>query len=331
VKSRPHLVPNRDGWRLSLTQSWDPKALIRPSLPVLIVPGYGMNSFVFGYHPSGVSLEGSLAEAGFEVWRVDLRAQGESVSAGGTDAFGLEDLAVTDLGAAIDAILDRSETGAREVAVIGASLGGTLMFLHAALVADHKIGAMVAVGAPVRWVKIHPLLRVAFGSPTLVGLVRFRGSRRLAAATLPHLLRYTPWLLSIYITPSSLDRRALGELVKTVEDPNRHVNRQIAEWIRKRDLVIGGTNVSRALRSMRAPLLCIRGNADGIVPPETAEFSYREIGSADRTLIVVGSEELRLAHADMFVSDHAHERVFSPIRAWLVERATGEPAERRPC
>ena len=107
-----HIVPNDQGWHLSLFQTWDDAHLVRGKNPVLIVPGYGMNSFIFSYHPRGVSLEAYLARAGFEVWRVDLRAQGRSVSVGGGEEYGLENLAMADLPTAIDAALARSHTGA---------------------------------------------------------------------------------------------------------------------------------------------------------------------------------------------------------------------------
>ncbi|MFO0551521.1 MAG: alpha/beta fold hydrolase [Polyangiaceae bacterium] len=320
MRSLQHFTPNRDGWHLALQQSWADDALRPDSYPVLIVPGYGMNSFIFGYHPRGTSLESALVDGGLEVWRVDLRAQGESRSIGGTDEYGLTDLAVTDLGAAIDAVLERTRTRARKVAIIGASLGGSLMFGHAALVQNHKIGLMVAVGAPVRWVKINPLLRIAFGSPTLAGLVRFKGTRQLAGAALPYVLRHTPWLLSIYMNPRYVDQSALEQLVQTVEDPNRHVNREIAQWIRDGDLVMRGVNVARSLKQVTQPLLSIVARADGIVPPETAGFAHTEVASADRQLVEVGHEDLRLAHADMFISDHALAQVFAPIRDFIVAR-----------
>jgi len=280
-----------------------------------------MNSFIFSYHPRGVSLEGFLAEAGFEVWRIDLRAQGESRAVGGTDNYGLEDLAATDLGAGIDALLDRTRTDKTSVAVLGASLGGTIMFSHAALVPKHHIAAMVAIGSPVRWVEIHPAIRFAFGSPTLVGFVRLKGTRQIAHFALPYVLKHTPWVLSMYMNPEHVDPRAVSELVRTVEDPNRYVNRQIAQWIRDKDLTLRGTNVSSALSKISAPLLCVVANGDGIVPRATAEFSYRRIGSSDRTLLEVGSPDMRLAHADMFVSHEAQTRVYTPVRDWLLERS----------
>jgi pimeloyl-ACP methyl ester carboxylesterase len=319
-RSTQHFIDNGEGFELSLWQSYDPRRLREGSRPVLIVPGYGMNSFIFGFHPRGTSLEGALVDGGLEVWRVDLRAQGETRRTTGDDRYGLLDLAETDLGVAIDAVLAETVTGAKSVAVIGASLGGTLMFAHAALRPRHKMGALVAMGAPVRWVEVHPLLRAAFASPTLAGLVRFKGTRRFAELALPYVIRHTPWLLKLYMNPDYVDTSALSELARTVEDPNRHVNREIATWVRDRDLVVGGVDVTRSLSTLRAPLLCVVANADGIVPLSTARFAYDHVGSDDRTLVEVGSGDVRLAHADMFVSDHAEGRVFAPIRDWLVAR-----------
>jgi pimeloyl-ACP methyl ester carboxylesterase len=318
-----HRIPNGAGWELSIHQSWDPARLIRGKSPVLIVPGYGMNSFIFSYHPRGASMERYLTEQGFEVWRADLRAQGGSrwLRAPGPAEhdYRLEDLAVADLGAAIGAAVERTHTGAPRVSVIGCSLGGTILFLHAALQPDHRIGAMIAVGTPVRWIRIHPLLGLAFGSPTLMGLFQPKNLRKLAASALPHLARHTPWALSIYMNPSITDVSAAEEMAKTVEDPNRHINREIAEWIRRRDLIVRGVNLSEAISGVTQPLLCVLANKDGVVPRETAVFPFNQVRSTAKGLLEVGSATLAMAHADLFVSNEAHERVFRPIAAWLAD------------
>ncbi|HSN98436.1 MAG TPA: alpha/beta fold hydrolase, partial [Candidatus Nanopelagicales bacterium] len=259
MQSVEHRIFNGAGWELGLVQTWDEARLARSRRPVIIVPGYGMNSFIFSYHPSGPSLEGFLVAQGFEVWRADLRNQGTSRSIGGTDRYSLEDLALTDLGAVVDGVLERTRTTADRADMIGCSLGGTIMFIHAVLERRHRLGALVAMGTPVRWVRIHPLLRAAFGSPALVGAIRLRGTRKLAEVMLPQLVRFTPWLLSIYMNPEITDVSAAREMVKTVEDPNRAINRQIADWIGRRDLVLHETNISEALRTMTRPLLCVFG------------------------------------------------------------------------
>jgi pimeloyl-ACP methyl ester carboxylesterase len=235
------------------------------------------------------------------------------------ERFGLEDLALTDLAAVVDAVLARSRAGGARADLIGASLGGTLMFMLAVLGSQERLGSLVALGSPVRWVKVHPAMRIAFSSPVLVGLVRFRGTRRLAELALPLLSRFTPWLISIYMTPAITDVSAAREMVRTVEDPNRFINRQIARWIRDRDLVIDGRNVSEGLARVTRPLLCVIASGDGIVPRPTAEFPYHQVGSRARRLLAVGDEQVSLAHADMFVSSEAHRRVFEPLARWLAD------------
>lgn len=324
MEQRHHLVDNGDGWLLSLHQSWDAQRLRPGTRPVLIVPGYGMNSFIFSYHPHGPSLEGALCAAGLEAWRVDLRAQGESQPLGPRHAdregFGLEDLARRDLPAAIAHALAHSRSGAGRVDMIGASLGGSLMFAHAVLEPGHRIGSMVAMGSPVRWVELHPALRLAFSSPLLAGMVRFRGTRRLMELWAPRLARHVPWLLSIYINAGVTDLSAIGEMVKTVEDPSRRINRQIANWVRERDLVLGGVNIAEGLARVDRPLLCVLASHDGIVPRATALFPYERCASRDRRLLEVGDRTLAIAHADLFVSNASQERVFQPIAEWLLQR-----------
>jgi pimeloyl-ACP methyl ester carboxylesterase len=319
MQSRRHPIDNGAGWRLSLHQTWDEARLVRSRRPVLIVPGYGMNSFIFSYHPSGLSLEGYLVAQGFEVWRADLRAQGGSERAGGGYKFALKDLALTDLGRVIDATLERTQSAADRVDILGASLGGTLMFAHAALNPAHRMGSLVSIGSPVRWVAVHPLVRAAFASPDLIGALRFRGTRMLAERALPPLARYAPRLLSIYMNHEITDTSAAREMAKTVEDPNRHINREIARWIHDKDLVIDGVNVSSALTDVTHPLLCILANRDGVVPRSTAAFPFEQARSSSKTLLEVGTSRIAMAHADLFVSKESHERVFQPLSEWLAQ------------
>lgn len=317
MKVLRHLIPNGAGWHLGLTQTWDPAKLDPKKPPVLIVPGYGMNSFIFSYHPNGVSLEGHLCEMGFEVWRADLREQGSSVRVGKSPEYGLEELATVDLPAVVEAALDRTRTTHDKIDVIGASLGGSLTMTYAVLNPDHKMRAIVAMGSPVRWIRVHPLVRIAFVSPMLAGLVRVRGTRRFAERAMPLLVKHSPWLLSIYMNPELTDTTAIAEMVHTVEDPNRYINRELARWIKRRDLVVKGVNIAEKLRSVKTPFLCVLAHGDGVVPRETAAFSFHQIGSKDKELLIVGDELMRHAHADLFVSTEAHERVFRPISTWL--------------
>jgi len=239
-----YLVDNQAGWRLAMTRTRPDEGLPLAKRPVLIVPGYGMNSYIFGFHPRGPSMVECFATRGIETWTVDLRGQGRSIRAPrGTNRYGLADLAIEDLGAALAHVLANTATGSPTVDVIGCSLGTALMFAHVACVPGAPVHALVSMAGLVTWKGAHPLVRFAFGSPTLVGLMRLRNTRRIARFALPVFSKIAPSLLSVYLNEQSTDLSQGAKLVQTVEDPHPIINREIAEWIKRRDLVIRGVNV----------------------------------------------------------------------------------------
>ena len=318
---------NRDGWDLSLrrTVARRPRPLgdEAPRRPVLIVPGYGMNSFIFGFHPSGRSLEHHLAWRGFEVWSVDFRAQGRSRSTGGAmTGWGLEALATIDTAAAVSHVLARSATGASQVDLIGCSLGTSIMLAHAVLGDRDRLGSLVAFGGPLRWAAVHPLVSAAFRSPRLAAAIPFRGTRRLAGLALPLLMK-TP-LISIYLNPQSSDMSRWREMIATVEDPIPQINGEIARWILDRDLTVRGTNLTRAVGDLGNPLLCVVARQDGIVPVETARSPFVHSGAAVKAMLEVGDAALPHAHADLFLSREAESRVFEPTARWLARPTSGD-------
>ncbi len=318
-----HDVPNGAGWTISLKRvaPTAPSADGRGHRPVLIVPGYGMNSFIFGFHPRGLSLEAYLASRGLEVWSVDLRSQGRSVRSGGSDEYGLAELGIDDVGLAVRHVLSATKTGKDKLDLIGCSLGTALTFAYLACVADPPVGSVVNLGGLVTWVKVHPAVRAAFYSPRLVGMIHIKHTRKLAGFALPVLARFLPKVLSVYMNTASTDTSHAETMAKTVEDPNPFVNREIAEWIARRELVVRGVNVSRAMAAMTYPFLCVIANNDGIVPPETAKDPYDTIGSSDKELLAVGDAERPIAHADLFLSTGAQESVFAVITTFLLARS----------
>lgn len=316
-----HEAPNATGHTLSI------KRIARAGKPpvgrpVIFVPGYGMNSFIFGFHPNGISMEEHLANAGLEVFSVDLREQGRSTAAIGADLdYGFAELAVDDVRTAIAKVLDVTKTGAREVDLIGVSLGAAFVFAHMACVPDTPVRCVVSMGGLVTWIKVHPLIRLAFASPTLISKVRFSNARALAQKLLPFVATRAPWALSVYMHAKSTDLSKADEMVQTVENPNPNVNRDIAIWIRERELIVRGVNVSRAVPSMTNPLLSFVAREDGIVPPETARWMHESMASTDKVIVEVGSDEIPIAHADLFVSRISHREVFDPLAKFLVDRA----------
>ena len=323
-----HFVPNGEGWLLGLKQTYAPKAIEPSRRPVVIVPGYGMNAFIFGYHPRGKSMEAYWADKGFEVWSLNLRAQGNSKRIGGRRRYGVYDAAVTDLGAALAFIARHTETRAGRIDAVGCSLGGTYLYAHLALRPDENIlGSVVTIGAPLQWVKTNPLFKAAFGSPRIAGMLTIRGVRPFARVAMPLLTR-VPKLLEIYLHPEIVDTSRMKEIIRTVENPNRTLNRQIAEWVQRGDLVLRGINVTEAVAKATNPLLVVLANADGIVPEATALSAYDKMGSSVKDILCVGTKEIPVAHADLFVSNIAQEWVFEPLAQWLIAR-NQDPSRKR--
>lgn len=309
---------NRNGWNLSLRRM-RPKGETR-GRPALLIPGYGMNSFIFGFHPTGPSLIEHLASRGIDTFTIDLRGMGKSERVGGAQSYGLAELCIADVGAGIQAVLDK--TGADKVDLIGCSLGAALSFGHLACVPDAKVATVVSLAGVVTWKKVHPLVRAAFYSKGLAGRVPFKNTRKAAGLLLPVIAKVAPSLLSIYLNPASTDVSRASEMVQTVEDPVPQINREISEWIARRDLLIRDVNVSSALASMNYPYLCVVAEGDGVVPKETARAMYDEIGSAEKELCIVGGPGDPIAHADLFLCKDAQTRVYQPVAEFLLKNHT---------
>lgn len=312
-----HWAPTEDGWALQLTRTRVPRLLDRDRRPVLIVPGYGMNGFIFSFHPAGPSLALHLARAGIEVWVVNLRGHGASRSRSPTaPGPSLRRYAEADLAAAIATVLRETETRQDRVDVLGASLGGSITYAHLALQRDHRVGSMVAMGAPLRFHQVSALLRLPFRSPWLVSRVRVRNTKRIAQLALPIATRL-PVLLSLYLNPANVDLRAASDMIRTVEDPHPRVSADIAKWLAASDMILRGVNITNALGTCRVPLLLVVANRDGIVSKPTALSARDAWGGGDVSVMEVGDAQRWYAHADLFVGREAPERVFDPIARWL--------------
>jgi alpha-beta hydrolase superfamily lysophospholipase len=310
-----------DGWQLELTRFVDAKRRDPNRRPVLFIPGYGMNAFILSHHPSDVSIVGHLVAQGAEVWTANLRGQGGARRGPSAKSrYGFAELALIDLPCAMDEVLRLSD--ATHLDLIGCSLGATVAYAYLAHNPyTHPLGAFVSIGGPLRWVRVHPLVRAAFSSPKLASALPISGTRAMARAALP-LARRAPKLVSLYLNVDNIDLSAPEELVRTVDDPTPHLNGQIARWVRARDLVVDGVDITRAVSQVEAiPMLCVAANRDGVVPLETALSGLDHIGSRDTRALIAGDERAWYAHADMFIARDARERVFTPLAAWLASKA----------
>lgn len=317
MKEQKYRVENGAGWELDVRRFFDPEGVDKARRPVVMVPGYCMNCFILGFHPSGTSMIEYLVDDGFEVWAANLRGQGESTRLRGRRRYGFADLAGIDLPAVLEFIGHESLCEPDIFDLVGCSLGATTSYVYLAnRPQEHRVGALVAIGGPLRWNRAHPGLVLAAQCPPLYGLVRLRGIRRLARLLIP-IVQQFPKLLSYYMNPEIIDLSAADQLVQTIDDPDPQLNFEIARWIKNRDLVVDGLNISHSLYSVEVPIQCIIAMQDGIVTPEAALSVLDHIGSHEVDIVEVGSREVPHAHADLFISHGVDEKVFRPLRGWL--------------
>ncbi len=318
---REQYVTTADGWSLALRRTVHPERFDPSTQPLLIVPGYGMNSFIFSFHPRGTSMERTLAEAGFEVWALDMRGQGESrAERSKPGVASLRNYATIDVPAAVERVLATTRTRAKTLTLIGCSLGGSISYGYLALTPRHSVSQLITMGAPLRWTEVHPVIRAAFFSPRLAKVVRVTRTREMLRLAFPVVSRLRP-VISLYMNPATIDTRSIDVMTRTVEDPDPLVNRDIALWMRHGDMVLSGVNVTDAMGRMRMPLLVVIPNKDGIVPPSTAEAAASGWGGKDVEVLRVGDDENWFAHANLFIADDAPRLVFAPMIAWLRRHA----------
>ena len=316
VETTTFFVPTPDGWHLGLKRVVHRGRLVAGAPSVLLLPGYGMNSFLFGFSPHGVSLERSLAEAGREVWSVDLRGQGASRRyRSDAPAPSLSGYMARDVPAAVAHALEHALGGARSVVLLWCSLGGTIAYGATACGPSLPVGGVIAVGSPLSWASLPGPLRAVGGRLGGLGGLRVRGTRRLARTVFPVLLD-VPGAVSLYVNHANVDRAAIRALVQTIEDPEPAVNRDIAAWIASGRLLVNGVDVASALSRVASPLLIVTANRDGIVPEATA-VSAADMWGGPVERLEGGTARDWYAHADLFIGARAPDDVFAPIVEWL--------------
>lgn len=310
-----------DGWRLDITRFRDLAYIDGSRPPVVFIPGYGMNAFVLSYHPSGISMVEYLTRHGHEVWTANLRGQGGArATSAQAGKVGFSQLIGVDLQLVADTVTAHTTTSHDHFVWAGCSLGASMLYGHLALSEAPQMSAMIALGGPLQWRGVPAIARVLLGSPRLIANIPVRGTRRAARVAIP-LLRRTPKLLSMYMNAKHTDLSRPDLLSKTVDDPAPSLSVQIAKWIKNKDLVVDGINITHALkqRAPKVPLLCVFANKDGVVPPSAALSATDVFDAQYTTVLAAGDTEHWYAHADLFIGREALPRVFDPMQRWLNE------------
>ena len=310
-----------DGWGVSLTRYPPrPDAPARRH-PVLMCGGLAANRFTFDVGDDG-SLARYLAEDGWDVWVMELRAHGRSPTPWHWWWYGwcLDDHVEQDVPAALGAV--RDATGADAVHMVGHSLGGILVYAHAAR-RPEELRSGVAMGASLDYSGapsiFHSIDQLAFLRHVLRGFpIGF-----LAAVSSPLAARGPSKIDAYNIHFGNID----GALYRRLNAIGFHtistrVLAQLATAFSDGGLrTWDGERYLDRLATTTTPLLAVAGNVDLQCSPQAARQTIDAVQGADARLVVFGEEHGHAddyAHIDLVLGKRARDEVWPVVRDWLL-------------
>ncbi|MBN2497717.1 MAG: alpha/beta fold hydrolase [Deltaproteobacteria bacterium] len=324
-----HFARTGDGWRLAIHRFRPQKRRFREA--VLLCHGLSANRYNFDLDDDR-SLARHLAEAGFDVWVLELRGSGLSDRprwrSGRRWDFDFDSHLRFDAPAALDEVLQRSDC--QQLFWVGHSMGGMLGYGLASgagnLDAAGSLRGLVTVSSPAR-LDGSRVARLAAPFLRLACLGRAVPFRPLARFFAPFMGRGP--MTATVLHPANVDRGDIHRaMVNLVESSSSALMRQFLSWVRsgRFDSRDGREDYAAGLVRIRVPLLLMAADRDRIAPPKSVTAVYEQIQIEDKQLRVFGvdsGDDVDFGHGDILLSRAASELVFVEIRHWLEQRATG--------
>ena len=294
-------------------------------MPVLLCSGFSCNRHFIDYDER-YSLARFLARAGFDAWVVELRGRGLSHPTAACRRPGrwtFDDLATVDVPAAVDHVV--RATG-REVAWVGHSMGGMVLYAYLGTRVRAPIRAGVTIASPVRFAEAGPPLLRRIGDAMLNVPLGDIVRQRLLLGALWWILAPTSGI-EIGMNVANIDRGDVGRALRlAMGNVSRLKLQQFSRWAREGTFASldGRVSYLDALAGVRTPLLVVAGSGDRVARPDTvrraldrlpgASAIYRELGRAH-------GESVDFGHVDLILGRAAPTEVFPVVAGWLAERA----------
>jgi alpha-beta hydrolase superfamily lysophospholipase len=326
-----HFATTPDGWTLALHRYL--AAERRYCEPVVLCHGLGANRFNFDLADDR-SLARTLAQAGFDVWSLELRGHGASSRPGWFSPhsfhYDFDDLLDRDLPAAL--ALVRRVSGQSRLFWVGHSLGGMLGYALAGEPATDALAGLVTIASPV-WLDRSPGVGRLAWMAKLLGPMRSVLFRPLARFAAPLLGSPPGFLARPFLHPGSMEPRLVRRaMVNLVESDSVALVRQMASWIEQRGFRSrdGERDYLARLDQVELPALLIAAERDGLASPEAVAPAYERLRSRDKQLRVFGSDagdDFDFGHGDLLLGRLAPKVIHVEVLDWLEQHAS--PAEQK--
>jgi pimeloyl-ACP methyl ester carboxylesterase len=307
-----------DGWTIALHRYAPAAHAPARRHPVIVCHGVASNRHNWALGP-GRDFPQWLAERGFEVFALELRASGDNPALNWTYTF--DDYVLHDLPAAIRWVAAR--TGRTHW--VGHSMGGMVLYGYLERGEARRVQSGVVVGSPAfapdhleslePLIALYPTLRAVFDR-----LPSQLASRLFAPLAAPirrpeqHVL-WNPDNLAP-ATARPLAANGLSDLSGAVMD-------QLMASIEARRLVSadGHWDYTAELHRITTPLLFVAGVADALAPPSRVIAAYDGVRAPDKHLELLGRANgyaHDYGHLDLVLGDTAPTEVWPLLHDWLV-------------
>ncbi|WP_050726059.1 alpha/beta fold hydrolase [Vulgatibacter incomptus] len=328
VPDEVHTVRTADGWRIGIRR-YLPKGDKRYAEPVVLCHGLGANHYNLDWDPP-YGLAQALAAEGRDCWVVSLRGHDGSDRPTAFNplrwGFSFDDYLRFDVPAVLDHVT--ASTSVPKVQWVGHSMGGMLAYALGGGPYERILaGGVVAVASPSSFSN-QPYLR----SVARLGKWLARSSRvpqRFVTHMIaPFMGHFNLPFSEIAIAPQSMDGRLVRRLQAwAFEDISAGVARQFDDWVSNDAFrsLDKSQDYRSAMGAFTAPVLVMGGSSDKMAPPRCMEDAHRRLGSADKTLVILGKElgaSFDYGHGDLMLGRAAPGEVYPQIARWLEARAT---------
>lgn len=314
-------VETPDGWRLALSCYSHPQRVDRSLPPLLFCHGLGSNRLTFDVDRRH-SLARWLADQGHDVYAVDLRGHGLSEKPGvGAShkhwGWGFNDYCETDLPTIIDAVLELS--GAATLNYIGHSMGGILLYCHAAITEDPRISRGITLGSSLDYSNTPSVFHLISGLAPLTRLLPFVPTHWPAVSSSYLCAWGSKFIDPVLVNPANVSLPVYRKMAANVMHPTSSpVLRELAGAITGKGMRDSRGRDYRKLLAdtgYRFPILAISGMADRQCSPLAAA----RFGTHWKTFSALNGYCADYGHDDLIMGPRAPEETWPAINGWLLD------------
>tara|TARA_Y100001968_G_scaffold327146_1_gene371599 strand:- start:547 stop:1668 length:1122 start_codon:yes stop_codon:yes gene_type:complete len=307
---------------------------LRPDVPrrgaVLLIHGFAQNRYT--WHLSTRSLVNFFADAGLDVYNMELTGHGRSREFGSSSANSFEDY-VLDASSVVGKVAEYS--GHERIFLMGHSLGGAVCYAIAPRVTDQLAGVVTVAGMfgfgsnPITLWAGRLVTKLAGRSAFLnrlgasfwtrsigeVVAARFETADALSAS----------FPLAGWVPGSTEAHVAQERLLKGFDWTGVNIFLTIMQWATEGGMSKpGGFDYCADFARLKLPLLVTVGDRDRMLPPKDARPAYDRSQSPDKTLKIFSPvhEEVHWGHLDILLGRKAPLFTWPYLLDWILERCS---------